>query len=98
MHICAHTMYARIEMHIYLHVCLWAHNCGWLLYVLNAPCKATVFQLAATPDGVIVPGSATRFGFLKTAAVHDATCVCPTSVTNSLDTLFVHARTSRDMI
>lgn len=74
-------------MHIYLHVCLRAHNCGWLLYVLNAPCKATVFQLAATPDGVIVPASATTLRFSETAAVRDATCVCPTSVTNSLDAL-----------
>lgn len=91
------TVYARIEMHIYLHVCPRAHNCGWLLYVLNAPCKATVFQLAATPDGVIVPASATRFGFLKRRLY----AMRHVSVRRALQirlTLFVHARTSRDMI
>lgn len=79
---------AHVCTYIYLHVCRAAHNCGWLLYVLNAPCKVTVFQLTATPDGVIVPASATRFGFLKRRLRTRPRCdVCPTSVTNSPDTL-----------
>lgn len=85
----AHTRTHRY-IYIYSSVSFLAYNCGRhaVTRVLNALCKVTVFQPAATPDDVIVSGLPRLVSVYR----NDGCARCRrdiwlTSVTNSLDTL-----------